>query len=103
MIHQLNRFKSLNVNSTVANINIVAFRSESNMEEHEIKIIKLVAKAENGISEREISEKLKIKCPILRSYIHELRHKRHIKYAGKGSDGHVVELTREGRTLLEKM
>jgi predicted transcriptional regulator len=73
------------------------------MEEHEIKIIKLVGKAENGISEREIAEKLKIKCPVLRNYIHDLRHKRHIKYAGKGSDGHVVELTREGIELLEKI
>jgi len=73
------------------------------MEEYEMKIMKLVAKAENGLSEREISEKLKIKCPILRNYIHDLRHKRHVKYGGKGPDGHIVQLTREGKTLLEKI
>lgn len=73
------------------------------MEEYETKIMKLVARAENGLSEREISEKLKIKCPILRNYIHDLRHKRHVKYGGNGPDGHIVELTREGQALLEKI
>lgn len=73
------------------------------MEEYEMKILKLVSKAENGISEGDISEKLKIKCPILRKYIHDLRHKRHVKYGGKTADGHVIELTREGKTLLENL
>ena len=73
------------------------------MEEYEMKILKFVSKAENGVSERELSGKLKIKCPILRNYIHDLRHKRHVKYGGKTADGHVIELTREGKTLLEKI
>lgn len=73
------------------------------MEEYEKKILKLVSIADNGISEREISEKLNIQCPILRKYIHDLRHKRHIKYGGKTADGHVIELTREGQSILEKL
>ncbi len=68
-----------------------------------MKILKLVNKADNGISERDLAEKLKIKCPILKTYIHDLRHKRHVKYAGKTDDGHIIELTREGKTLLEKV
>jgi Mn-dependent DtxR family transcriptional regulator len=74
------------------------------MEEYEMKIMKIVNKANNGqISEKEISEKLKIKCPILRSYIHDLRHKRHIKYSGSTPNGHIIELTREGKQLVEKI
>jgi len=73
------------------------------MEENEMKILKLVNKADNGISEKDIAEKLKIKCTILRTYIHDLRHKRHIKYSGKTGDGHIIELTREGKTLIEKI
>ena len=73
------------------------------MDENEMKIMKIVNKASNGISEKNIAEKLKIKCPILRSYIHDLRHKRHIKYSGKTDEGHIIELTREGKTLVEKI
>jgi Mn-dependent DtxR family transcriptional regulator len=74
------------------------------MEENEMKIMKIVNKANNGlISEKDLAEKLKIKCPILRSYIHDLRHKRHIKYSGKTADGHIIELTREGKILVEKI
>jgi predicted transcriptional regulator len=73
------------------------------MEEYEMKILKLVNIADNGISEKDIAEKLKIKCTILRTYIHDLRHKRHIKYSGKTGDGHIIELTREGKTLIEKI
>jgi predicted transcriptional regulator len=73
------------------------------MEENEMKIMKIVNKANNGISEKDLAEKLKIKCPILKSYIHDLRHKRHIKYSGKTDKGHIIELTREGKTLVEKI
>ena len=72
------------------------------MEEYEMKILKLVNKA-NEISEKDLAEKLKIKCPILRSYIIDLRHKRHIKYGGSTVDGHMIELTREGKELVEKI
>ena len=38
------------------------------MEENEMKIMKIVNKANNGqISEKDLAKKLKIKCPILRS------------------------------------
>ena len=73
------------------------------MEENEMKIMKIVNKANNGISEKDLAEKLKVKCPILRSYIHDLRHKRHIKYVRKTDEGHIIELTREGKTLVEKI
>ena len=73
------------------------------MEENEMKILKMVNKANNGISEKDLAEKLKIKCPILRSYIKDLRHKRHVKYGGSTVDGHIIELTREGKQLLEKI
>jgi Mn-dependent DtxR family transcriptional regulator len=74
------------------------------MQENEIKIMKILNKASNGqISEKDLAEKLKIKCPILRSYIHDLRHKRHIKYSGSTVDGHIIELTREGKELVEKI
>jgi Mn-dependent DtxR family transcriptional regulator len=74
------------------------------MEENEMKIMKIVNKANNGqISEKDLAKKLKIKCPILRSYIHDLRHKRHIKYSGSTEDGHIIELTREGKQLVEKI
>ena len=74
------------------------------MEENEMKIMKIVNKANNGlISEKDLAERLKIKCPILRSYIQDLRHKRHIKYNGKSADGHIIELTREGKILVEKI
>jgi len=74
------------------------------METNEIKIMKMVNKANNGqISEKDLAKKLKIKCPILRSYIHDLRHKRHIKYNGSTVDGHIIELTREGKQLVEKI
>ena len=73
------------------------------MEENEMKILKMVNKANNGISEKDLAEKLKIKCPILRSYIKDLRHKRHVKYGGSTIDGHIIELTREGKQLLEKI
>ena len=73
------------------------------MEENEMKIMKIVNKANNGqISEKDLAEKLKIKCPIL-DYIHDLRHKRHIKYSGSTEDGHIIELTREGKQLVEKI
>ena len=66
--------------------------------------MKIVNKSNNGqISEKDIAEKLKIKCPVLRSYIHDLRHKRHIKYSGSTVDGHIIELTREGKQLVEKI
>lgn len=68
-----------------------------------MKILKLVNKSNNGvISEKDLADKLKIKCPILRSYIQDLRHKRHIKYSGSTGEGHFIELTREGKQLLEK-
>jgi Mn-dependent DtxR family transcriptional regulator len=73
------------------------------MEEYEIKILKLVNKANAPISERDLAEKLKIKCPILRSCIIDLRHKRHIKYGGSNANGHFIELTREGKELVEKI
>ena len=73
------------------------------MEENEMKILKMVNKADNGISEKDLAEKLKIKCPILRSYIKDLRHKRHIKYNGSSVDGHIIELTREGKELVAKI
>jgi Mn-dependent DtxR family transcriptional regulator len=74
------------------------------MEENEMKIMKIVNKSNNGqITEKDIAEKLKIKCPVLRSYIHDLRHKRHIKYSGSTVDGHIIELTREGKQLVEKI
>ncbi|MBZ2164590.1 hypothetical protein [Methanobacterium spitsbergense] len=73
------------------------------MEENEMKIMKIVNQANNGISEKDLAGKLKIKCPILRSYIHDLRHKRHIKYNGKTADGHIIELTREGKELVERI
>ena len=74
------------------------------MEENEMKIKKIVNKSNNGqITEKDIAEKLKIKCPVLRSYIHDLRHKRHIKYSGSTVDGHIIELTREGKQLVEKI
>jgi Mn-dependent DtxR family transcriptional regulator len=74
------------------------------MEENEMKIMKIVNKSNNGqITEKDIAEKLKIKCPVLRSYIHDLRHKRHIKYSGSTIDGHIIELTREGKQLVEKI
>jgi Mn-dependent DtxR family transcriptional regulator len=73
------------------------------MEQYEMKILKLVNKSIGPISERDLAEKLKIKCPILRSYIIDLRHKRHIKYGGSSSDGHIIELTREGKELVEKI
>ena len=62
------------------------------MEEYEMKILKIVNKSNRPISERDLAEKLKIKCPILRSYIIDLRHKRHIKYGGLSDDGHLIEL-----------
>jgi Mn-dependent DtxR family transcriptional regulator len=71
------------------------------MEEYEIKILKLVNKG--AISEKDLAEKLKIKCPILRTYIIDLRHKRHIKYGGSSANGHIIELTREGKELIEKI
>ena len=73
------------------------------MEEYEMKILKIVNKANGQISEKDLAEKLKIKCPILRSYIIDLRHKRHIKYGGSTVDGHIIELTREGKELVEKI
>lgn len=73
------------------------------MEQYEMKILKLVNKSIAPISEKEIAEKLKIKCPILRSYIIDLRHKRHIKYGGATDNGHIIELTREGKELIEKL
>lgn len=74
------------------------------MEENEMKILKIVNKANNGlISEKDLADKLKIKCPILRSYIIDLRHKRHVKYSGSTVDGHIIELTREGKQLVEKI
>ena len=73
------------------------------MEEYEMKILKLVNKSNTPISEKDLSEKLKIKCPILRTYIIDLRHKRHIKYGGSTVDGHIIELTREGKELVEKI
>ncbi|WP_048190368.1 hypothetical protein [Methanobacterium sp. SMA-27] len=74
------------------------------MEENEMKILKIVNKSNNGvISEEDLADKLKIKCPILRSYIKDLRHKRHIKYSGSTDKGHIIELTREGKQLLEKI
>jgi Mn-dependent DtxR family transcriptional regulator len=73
------------------------------MEEYEMKILKLVNKSIGPISEKDLAEKLKIKCPILRSYIIDLRHKRHIKYGGSGVDGHMIELTREGKELVDKI
>ena len=66
--------------------------------------MKIVNKSNNGvISEKDLADKLKIKCPILRSYIKDLRHKRHIKYSGSADEGHIIELTREGKQLLEKI
>lgn len=74
------------------------------MEENEMKILKTVNNANNGlISEKDLSKKLKIKCPILIKYIHDLRHKRHIKYSGSTADGHIIELTREGKELVRKI
>jgi Mn-dependent DtxR family transcriptional regulator len=73
------------------------------MEEYEMKILKIVNKSNRPISERDLAEKLKIKCPILRSYIIDLRHKRHIKYGGSSDDGHLIELTREGKELVDKI
>jgi Mn-dependent DtxR family transcriptional regulator len=74
------------------------------LEENEMKILKIVNKSNKGlISEKDLADKLKIKCPILRSYIKDLRHKRHIKYSGLTGDGHIIELTREGKQLLEKI
>ena len=74
------------------------------MEENEMKILKIVNKSNNGqISEKELAGKLKIKCTILRSYIHDLRHKRHIKYSESTVDSHIIELTREGKQLVEKI
>ncbi|MGB9200765.1 hypothetical protein [Methanobacterium sp.] len=73
------------------------------MEQYEMKILKLVNKANAPISEKDLAEKLKIKCPILRTYIIDLRHKRHIKYGGSTVDGHIIELTREGKELVEKI
>lgn len=73
------------------------------MEQYEMKILKLVNKANAPISEKDLAEKLKIKCPILRNYIIDLRHKRHIKYGGLTVDGHIIELTREGKELVEKI
>ena len=73
------------------------------MEEYEMKILKLVNKATQPISEKELAEKLKIKCPILRTYIIDLRHKRHVKYGGSSANGHFIELTREGKELIEKI
>jgi Mn-dependent DtxR family transcriptional regulator len=72
------------------------------MEEYEMKILKIVNKS-GPISERDLAEKLKIKCPIVRSYIIDLRHKRHIKYGGSSVDGHIIELTREGKELMDKI
>ena len=60
-----------------------------------MKILKLVNIATAPISEKELAEKLKIKCPILRTYIIDLRHKRHIKYGGSSANGHYIELTRK--------
>ena len=68
-----------------------------------MKILKIVNKSNRPISERDLAEKLKIKCPILRSYIIDLRHKRHIKYGGSSDDGHLIELTREGKELVDKI
>ena len=73
------------------------------MEEYEMKILKIVNKSNRPISERDLAEKLKIKCPIIRSYIIDLRHKRHIKYSGSSDDGHIIELTREGKELVDKI
>ena len=73
------------------------------MEEYEMKILKLVNKTKVPISEKDLAEKLKIKCPILRSYIIDLRHKRHIKNGGSSAKGHFIELTREGKELIEKI
>ncbi len=73
------------------------------MEEYEMKILKIVNKSNRPISERDLAEKLKIKCPIVRSYIIDLRHKRHIKYGGSSDDGHIIELTREGKELVDKI
>ena len=73
------------------------------MEEYEMKILKIVNKSNRPISERDLAEKLKIKCPIVKSYIIDLRHKRHIKYSGSSDDGHIIELTREGKELVDKI